>query len=802
MSYHPGVGKRAIPRLRSNRSASSQSTLSLARGRVSRACLTCRSRKVKCSGEQPECQACRTQGIVCEYVAGRRDRLKSLTNSSRRLAQLLRELQAQAADEDKTRIEQALNDVADDLRTDDGESVAEGEHQATGRGEADVSAEVGSNEDVDAVVEDFFTNANARAAGYLGQASDVQVLRRLYQHSRQPRASGPFGPPGRSDQAAAQRAEASKDRKANDEEWRPTNEYNFYMDDQNLDLDMDIDVDPWELPPYHVARQLVDAYMATVQDSFPLLDRADIEHHLKQHYEVADEGQPSEPSMRRTQGLLNLVFVIGAVYAHLQNLPWQGDARDHLLYHARALRLLIFSDPPFPAPPDLFRVQSAAVLSMYYMAIGHVNRSWFMSGVAVRTGFALGMHVRNEDPKISASVKEARTRAWWGLLCLETTLAAATGRPCGTPARHCSAPYPLPIGTDEINDEVIRSRFGNYEQTYSLRANSPPGPRSGSFPGVLQPGSSAEAMEPPNSGSYLKNLAKVNQITASALDDLYSAAVVTGSWETIQVHMKKLDARLDTWLSTLPPDLRFLNVPVLKTQYQVTLALYYFSTRILVTRPTLCHINNRIAHQTQRSDAYNMKLAADCVRSAQAIASLLPQSSNEEELTSYDLAPWWIMVHFIMQALTTLLMNINNAGVDFPDDNTNMPALRKLIRALRVMSYNNHSANRAYERIHQLLKMLASKVNLDISDLISEYTLHKLAASAPFDPDLRDIDFSQTPESLPGPVSGADIANVFDDPNQLTWLMTEMPANNDYSLFPELATNWSAQWPDAPPGTY
>lgn len=378
MSFTPTSGKRAIPRLSSQRgSISSQSTLGRGRGRVSRACLTCRSRKVKCSGEQPECQTCRSQGITCEYIAGRRDRLKSLKSSSKRLAQLLRELQSQAADDDKTRIEQVLEDVAEDLQSDDGESVREGSLKATGRGEADVSAEVGSNEDVDAVEEDLFADESARAAGFLGQASDVQVLRRLYQHSRQPRATGPFGPPGGSDEAAAQRVQASTDRKANDEVWQPTKEYNFYLDDQDMDVDVDIAVDPSELPPYQVARELFDAYMMTVHDSFPVPDRADLEHHLQQHYHAPGQGKPSELSARRTLAILNLVFAIGAVYAHLQNSPFQGDARDHLLYHKRSWHLLLTGDKSnwFSTPPDLFRLHATALQSMYYMAIGHVNRS-------------------------------------------------------------------------------------------------------------------------------------------------------------------------------------------------------------------------------------------------------------------------------------------------------------------------------------------------------------------------------------------------------------------------------------------
>lgn len=44
--------------------------------RVPIACLKCRKRKVRCSGEQPSCQNCVQQQAECLYPEGRKDRLK------------------------------------------------------------------------------------------------------------------------------------------------------------------------------------------------------------------------------------------------------------------------------------------------------------------------------------------------------------------------------------------------------------------------------------------------------------------------------------------------------------------------------------------------------------------------------------------------------------------------------------------------------------------------------------------------------------------------------------------------------
>lgn len=48
----------------------------LSTGRVPRACSSCRSRKVKCSGEQPVCRQCRELDLACHYPLGYNERMK------------------------------------------------------------------------------------------------------------------------------------------------------------------------------------------------------------------------------------------------------------------------------------------------------------------------------------------------------------------------------------------------------------------------------------------------------------------------------------------------------------------------------------------------------------------------------------------------------------------------------------------------------------------------------------------------------------------------------------------------------
>lgn len=70
------AGKLPIPRLDRPREPPKKPTAPR-QARVSRACLTCRARKIKCNGAQPQCQNCAESAGNCVYAASRKDRLKT-----------------------------------------------------------------------------------------------------------------------------------------------------------------------------------------------------------------------------------------------------------------------------------------------------------------------------------------------------------------------------------------------------------------------------------------------------------------------------------------------------------------------------------------------------------------------------------------------------------------------------------------------------------------------------------------------------------------------------------------------------
>ena len=70
--------KIAIPRLRrySDEYVAVKGSAPLDKSRINHACEPCRLKKIKCSGDKPECKHCEEVGLVCYYEEGKRDRAR------------------------------------------------------------------------------------------------------------------------------------------------------------------------------------------------------------------------------------------------------------------------------------------------------------------------------------------------------------------------------------------------------------------------------------------------------------------------------------------------------------------------------------------------------------------------------------------------------------------------------------------------------------------------------------------------------------------------------------------------------
>ncbi|PSN62764.1 hypothetical protein BS50DRAFT_128596 [Corynespora cassiicola Philippines] len=573
--------------------------------------------------------------------------------------------------------------------------------------EAAVSAEVGPNNGTDTVDEDFIERQDPQAVGYIGKGSEADWLRCLQEDINRPsgisyQPDGVYGSPGDSTEAASQRMEARKKRKF--QESKSTEQPStskFFLDVGSAEVNYT--VDPFEIPPLAVAQNLLDVYMETVQDSFPILSRQCFTSQFRQYFTSISRGSPLVIS-RRWLAILNLVFAIGTRYLHLTRVGWLEDDQGHQIFQSRA-QILGFSGPDLVSLPDLLQIQITVLLAFYFFSVGHINRAWAIVGTAIRFAHGLGLHVRNEHPGTSNTKRETLVRMWWALYSLEVSMSSIIGRPICVVESHCSTPLPLPLPIEQCSDAALMSLFDEQHQRVSA------------YEATRQTISTPP--EAPNAGSFLKHMALISIIMQRASSELYSASVVTHSWEHTQKSISSLCEQLDNWIACLPPGLSFVqpdNDPAFERK-RLLLEMHYIRTKILVTRPCLCRLDSRIRTQSHDSDRFNKDMARACVETAKSMADILPEAVDATYL--YRTGPWWSAVHNIMQALAVLLLEMSYGTVNFAenDDEAILQPVKKLVRWLRGLMANNQIAERAYAIGFGVLQRLAGTLDVDIADL-------------------------------------------------------------------------------------
>ncbi|KAF2116608.1 fungal-specific transcription factor domain-containing protein [Lophiotrema nucula] len=726
MSTPPGSRKIAIPRLQRPGHTNS---LPKDRRRVPRACTACRSHKIKCSGDTPKCKHCATAGRECVYMLPRRDKLKIVTDRCAQMAAFLHELKARVGDEDSARINELLDAVEDDVSelrqpaasnpdTDVEESKASVADEVGIRVPSQAALSVGA---VDLLEEDLLRDERARATGFVGKNSEVQWLRSIVQQL------------DRADESARETLEQSTffgtipSRRGaySFGSLEQVTSFTFYLDSEHVDLDFYID--PYELPPPDTLERLLNCYMATVHDAFPILPRRPFEDNIRKYLLALRNGSAPQLSPK-WQAILNLVLAIGAKYSHLTKASWRGDERDHLIYQARA-RAFGLDEFALTTHPDVPQIQVAGLLAFYYLSVGQISRSWVMIGMALRFAFALGLHVRNEDPSASPSKKEMLIRIWWSLYSLERILSNITGRPSLIVDGSCSVPLPLPCGEDQLPDNAEDMDRLRKAHASTPTATSPAG--SVSFPSSSADMSRVAGAIPANPGSFFNAIVQLGLITQNIISSLYSAGTMIRPLEDIQQEIILLGQRIDKWVAALPTEYNFQskstgrNPSITYHRERLLLGFSFCSARILLTRPCLDGLGVTIKEQNVPT-RFVQQVADVCVEAAKTIIDLLPNQPDPALI--YDNGPWWCNVHYLMQAVSVLLLALSQSS-STPQDRAQLSAyVKKLVRWLRSMQ--DPLAERAYQMAFSTFEAVAERCLIDISDLRSEHAA-TLPAMAP-----------------------------------------------------------------------
>jgi hypothetical protein len=277
------------------------------------------------------------------------------------------EYDGQSKDTGRGKSQPTPEDTNDSGRSNDNEDEGE-------RGEADVSADVGSTGSNDRVTDDFARDEERVSTGFFGKASGVAWVQRARHEVYQDNSGD-----NRENATTNQQHQGStqtgfgQDQGYDDEEDAPGSPDDegrehlttYLIDDRELRFPQN--VNPYELPPRLIADAFVEAYFTTVHSTFPLLAKGSFLAQVHKIYEPY-----ARPVSKRWRAILNLVFAIGAKYSVLTRAHWCEEA-DHLVFFSRA-RMLGLDYGALWEMGDIEQVQMLSLAAFYLIASNHLNR--------------------------------------------------------------------------------------------------------------------------------------------------------------------------------------------------------------------------------------------------------------------------------------------------------------------------------------------------------------------------------------------------------------------------------------------
>ena len=285
-----------------------------------------------------------------------------------------------------------------------------------------------------------------KTPSYVGQASEVAWMQRLGRELKKEAGKEPWILPSIGGPSSGRQ----------DPPW-PEDMDSSVVGDQ---------LDPFGLPIKSTADALLNTYFKTIHPAFPILDEVSFLRDYELHF-ASTENDPTKSGI--SMALLQTVFAIGAVHAHVTNSNYAGDDRDHLLYFARS-RVLGTHTGLLSEQISMGQVQLMGLAAVYLIATDQTNRcafnnlyhgntnydgrAWCALGVAIRCAQGLGLHLENVTKSIGKNEVLHGIYVWYALLSTERVLSIMSGRPCMVKEHDCSAPIPLPVDHEGQSREL------------------------------------------------------------------------------------------------------------------------------------------------------------------------------------------------------------------------------------------------------------------------------------------------------------------------------------------------------------
>lgn len=330
----------------------------------------------------------------------------------------------------------------------------------------------------------------------------------------------------------------------------------------------------------------------------------------------------------------------------------------------------------------------------------------------------MGLNLRNESNSVPHNSRETRYRVWWAVYLLHISLCVMTGRFPSSTEDSCTTPLPVPFAEKDFSQSEVDQLIGDHEARVLFMRNLVlPASAQMAEKAVLpesearqssihaqhvgQIASAAAQVLAPNAPLHFLHYVELGLIARRSVDALYAPGAGRKSWRSIEMVISALCSRADAWLSKLPAEFHFTQGAPACERERLHLAFSFYSTKIVVTQPCLSRILLQATFDDQ-AETFCATMAAMCVDMACQLIQLLPDTPDLTLI--YELAPWWCIVHFIMQAITTILISLfikeKTHTVQHPKAIDNVS---KAADWLASLAEKDASAQRAWAAIQDLL---------------------------------------------------------------------------------------------------
>ncbi|CAG1998881.1 unnamed protein product [Fusarium graminearum] len=256
--------------------------------------------------------------------------------------------------------------------------------------------------------------------------------------------------------------------------------------------------------------------------------------------------------------------------------------------------------------PHITTIVGLLLLGSTYNARGETSKGWLYTGYALRMVYDLGLHLDPKQTTDHSEDIEIKRRVFWGAFVCDKLQSLYLGRP---------------VAINLCDYQVSREFLDLYEETEPFHLPSSTVESTPGLPRIM------DDMVPRYSVSTFQQLCLLSKIMTTIINRFY---VVGATFSNAQNSLLKIEQALQKWREDLAPELDFQPWTSTRTQAQtpniMVLHNLYYSLIILVHRPFISDGHLRSTGTPSRS-------WEQCTVAARCITSIASVYKSTYELT-------------------------------------------------------------------------------------------------------------------------------------------------------------------------